>query len=136
MNQGNIELRQIWRAAGCLSIALAMFSANGCRQSSLNLAAVHGTVKYQGKALNRGNVVFTPEPGTPGAFDMRTGEAAGAEVGKYRVTVHLRRILTPEEEKRLVIPEPLIPVKYLREDETPLRFEVKSGSNEFPIELN
>jgi len=67
---------------------------------------------------------------------MRTNNVAGAEVGKYRVTVHLRRILTPDEEKRLVVPEPLIPVKYLREDDTPLRFEVKSGGNEYPIELN
>ena len=92
-------------------------------------------------------MVFTPEPGTSGhqavgiiqpdgTFEMRTNNVAGAEAGKYRVTVHLRRTLTPDEEKRLVVPEPLIPGKYLQEEETPLRFEVKSGGNEYSIELN
>jgi hypothetical protein len=112
----------------------------------LNLATVRGSVKYKGKALDRGKVVFSPEAGTPGpqavgviqsdgTFEMRTNDLAGAVVGKHRVTVHLRRILTPEEERRLVVPEPLIPAIYLREDATPLRFEVKSGGNEYPIEL-
>ena len=34
------------------------------------------------------------------------------------------------------IPQSLIPEKYSKEDETPLRFEVKEGGNELPIALD
>jgi len=63
------------------------------------------------------------------------GGPHGAPVGKHVVTVHCRRPPTPEEKRNLVIPESLIPEKYSRQDESPLRFEVQEGHNEYPIEL-
>ncbi|MCC6123969.1 MAG: hypothetical protein IT426_03330 [Pirellulales bacterium] len=146
MNRRSSGWSVLYWTAGCSLVTVALLSAVGCEQSGLNLATVRGTVKYQGKALNRGSVVFTPEAGTcgpqavgmiqpDGTFEMRTNNVSGAVVGKHKVTVILRRILTPDEEKRLVVPESLVPVKYAREEETPLRFEVKPGSNELPLEL-
>jgi hypothetical protein len=120
----------------------------GCTQSnSLRLATVTGVVTYRGKPLDHGTVVFTPQAGTAGPqavgevdssgrFRMRTAGRDGAAVGKHIVTVHCRRVVTPEEARRLVIGELLIPPKYANEVDSPLRFEVKEGRNdEFAIVL-
>jgi hypothetical protein len=119
----------------------------GCgRDDSLRLATVTGTVTYRGKPLEHGTVVFTPKPGTPGPqsvgeidangkYRMRTAGRDGAPVGSHLVTVHCRRQVTPEEARRLVIGELLIPPKYANEVESPLHFEVKEGRNEYPISL-
>jgi hypothetical protein len=119
----------------------------GCSQgNSLRLATVTGSVTYRGKPLDHGTVVFTPQSGTPGPqavgeldaggkFRMRTAGRDGAAVGRHLVTVHCRRVVTPEEARRLVVGELLIPTKYANEVESPLRFEVKEGSNEDTIVL-
>jgi hypothetical protein len=124
-----------------------IFFVSGCSgRKTLPLAKVQGTVRYQGKLLNHGEVTFLPEPGTvgpiavgrieaDGSFHMQTLDREGAALGRHRVLVRCRRLLTPEEERRLVIPESLIPEKYSREKETPLRFEVKPGENQYPIVL-
>ena len=110
------------------------------------MAPVRGTVTYRGKPLERGRVTFTPEQGTPGpqavgnirpdgSFRMKTVGREGASIGWHHVTVHLRRELTPEEEREMVRPESLIPERYSRFSESPLRFRVEAGDNEYPIAL-
>jgi hypothetical protein len=125
-----------------MAVALA-----GCgRDDSLRLATVTGAVTYRGKPLDHGTVVFTPKPGTPGPqsvgeidangkYRMRTAGRDGAPVGSHVVTVHCRRQVTPEEARRLVIGELLIPAKYANEVESPFQFNVKEGRNEYPITL-
>jgi hypothetical protein len=119
----------------------------GCSPGDpLGLAPLSGAVTYRGKPLDHGTVVFTPQSGTPGPqavgeldatgrFRMRTAGRDGAAVGKHIVTVHCRRVVTAEEARRLVIGELLIPTKYANEVDSPLRFEVKPGSNEYTITL-
>jgi hypothetical protein len=132
-------------ASGCLLVVIVALA--GCSPSDpLGLAPVSGVVTYHGKPLDHGKVVFTPQSGTPGPqavgeldtsgrFRMRTAGRDGAAVGKHVVTVHCRRVVTPEEARRLVIGELLIPTKYANEVDSPLRFEVKPGSNEYTITL-
>ena len=127
---------------------LFLLASGGCgARGLLTLAPVHGTVAYRGKALDRGTVVFLPEPGTPGppavghirpdgSFQLGTLGQDGASIGRHRVLVHLRRQLTKAEERQMgVVPESLIPEKYSRDDQSPLRFEVKAGANECVIAL-
>lgn len=123
----------------------------GCgARDSLPLAPVHGIVTCQGKPLDHGQVVFSPESGDKGvlsvgaitgggAFEMRTGARDGAALGKHVVTVHCRQLATAQQARDLrdpkyVLPS-LIPEKYGNDRESPLRFEVRSGSNDCPIEL-
>ena len=128
-------------------IAVVLVVAAGCgARDSLGLAPVTGTVTYDGKPLDHGNVVFFPEAGVPGpqavgaiqsngTFRMQTIGRDGAAVGRHRVMVHCRRPLRPEEERQMIVPESLIPEKYSSESNSPLRFEVKRGDNEYPIVL-
>jgi hypothetical protein len=120
----------------------------GCGiRDRLSTSPVHGTVTYRGKPLERGTVVFLPEPGTPGppavshvradgSYQLSTLGQDGASIGRHRVLVHLRRQPTKAEERQMgVVLESLIPEKYSRDDQSPLRLEVKAGANEFPIVL-
>ncbi|MBN2217108.1 MAG: hypothetical protein JW719_07010 [Pirellulales bacterium] len=112
-----------------------------------DIGTVKGTVTYRGKPLNRGTVVFVPMEGTSGpqavgpiesdgSFEVRSGSAPGVAVGRYKVTVHCRAPLTPEQSRALVVPASLIPLKYGNAETTPYTYEVKKGEDhEFPIEL-
>jgi hypothetical protein len=101
---------------------------------------VQGSVTYRDARLPRGTVVLHPVSGTPGpqasgiigadgTFRMKTLGTFGAAVGEHRVTVDYRRELTEEEARNLVIPKLLIPSKYARVDETPLRTTVESDQD-------
>ncbi len=128
--------------------AIAVLAAvSGCGSGSpLHLAPVRGTVTYRGEPLRHGEVVFAPQGATPGpqavghirpdgSFRMRTAGRNGAVLGNHVATVHCRRKVSEEEARNLVIGESLIPDRYWKEDQTPLRFEVKEGSNVYPIVL-
>lgn len=131
----------------CWVIVLAMLAVAGCGPGNgLTLAPVKGTVSHQGKPLDHGSVIFTPTGDTKGpqgegpiesdgSFAIKTAGSSGAVVGQHIVTVNCRRVVTPEEARNLVVGELLIPQRYARMDQTPLRFEVKKGKNELPIEL-
>jgi len=71
-----------------------------------------------------------------GAYEMQTGNRKGASPGKYIVTVHCRQKPDAKQTRDMhSIPESLIPQKYSKDAQSPLRFEVKSRGNEFPITL-
>ena len=139
--------RRIGKTAAWLGVLAAMLSTLGCgSRGGLDLATVRGTVTYQGKPLDHGEVVFVPIEGTPGpqamgaigpdgSFAIKTAGKDGAAVGKHKVKVICRRVVTPEEAKNLVIGELLTPAIYAQDAKTPLEFEVKKGTNTYPIEL-
>lgn len=140
------RFRALWsaRRAFVLSVFLSLAS---CRSSDLPLEPVTGKITHQGQPLERGTVVFTPQPGTPGppavgniepdgSYRMSTAGRDGAAVGKHTVTVNSRRELTLEESNNLVIPTSLIPEHYGQPDKTGLEFEVVAGAeNVYDIPL-
>src|SRR6266850_5078770 len=109
----------------------------GCDQSP-PIYKVRGTVAYQGKPLNTGVVAFhhtdakSPlvkgEIGPGGTFQLTTRRPGdGAAAGDYQVTV---TSMTPGQgiegiDKDYRPPRPLIPLKYMRLDETPLKATVE-----------
>ncbi len=123
----------------------------GCRSGDLPLQPVYGTVTYQGKPLDHGMVVFIPEQPTPGpqavgtiqsdgTFRIHTLQRDGAAVGWHTVLVHCRRPMRHEEQAPRGVPpsqftESLIPRNYSVEADSPLRFEVTQGRNEYAIVL-
>jgi len=130
----------------CLILLVTTLLAGCSTRDRLSQAPVSGTVTRQGRPVDHGQVVFTPQEGTAGPqavgqihpdgrFRMETAGRTGAAIGKHRVTVHCRREVTPEEAARLVVGESLIPDRYWKEAESPLRFEVKEGNNECPLVL-
>jgi len=135
-----------WVAEAVPLYAALLAALAGCGSDGLPLARVHGTVSYQGKPLEHGKVVFFPEAGTPGpqavgtiqsdgTFRMQTIGRDGAAVGRHRVLVHCRQPLPPESQRQMLARESLIPRRYSVLEESPLRFEVKDGDNEYPIAL-
>jgi hypothetical protein len=110
------------------------------------MAEVTGKVTYKSEPLTRGQVVFTPEQGTPGptavgdiqpdgTYRMKSATFNGAAIGPYKVTVHSRREHTEEESAQLKIPPSLIPEKYGQEATSQLTFDVREGKNEYAIDL-
>jgi predicted small lipoprotein YifL len=134
---------------GMICLAAIVLTAAGCGgKGHLSLAPVAGTVTHDGKPLDHGKVVFFPEAGTPGpqavgaiqsdgTFRMQTIGRDGAAVGRHRVLVHCRRPARPEEQGPTGVPpsESLIPRKYSVLEDSPLRFEVKEGDNQYSIAL-
>ena len=132
----------------CLLLSVLLF-ALGCGQDGgLQLASVEGVVTYQGKMLDHGKVVFIPEKGTSGpqavstiesdgTFRINTIQSKGAAIGWHTVLVHCRR---PAQKAKAGVPpsqygESLIPRKYSVKADSPLRFQVKEGRNEYSIVL-
>jgi hypothetical protein len=98
---------------------------------------VTGTVTYQGQRLTTGAVAFHNLDGASplakgeirpdGTFELTTHRPGdGAPAGEYKVTV---TSMIPgqgvEWEKGYVPPKPLIPLKYMRLADTPLRAAVR-----------
>ena len=134
--------------SSCLLLSVLLL-APGCGQDGLQLASVEGVVTYQGKLLDHGEVVFSPQAGThgpaavgkiqpDGSYVMRTTGREGAAIGQHKVTIHCRRELTPEEiqNRSLIIPKSLIPDRYGRKDQSALALEVVEGeANTYDIVL-
>jgi hypothetical protein len=131
-----------------LVAATLVVGALGCGGGSdLPLAEVRGVVTYKGKPLESGDVVFSPQGGTPGpqatgkiesdgSYRMMTNDNYGAAIGTHKVTVASRAEQSEADYKSLKIPKLLTPTKYANEQETPLTFDVKEGENRFDIDLD
>jgi hypothetical protein len=130
-------------------IALVVFGhIAGCSQGP-TVYRVKGKVTYQGKALTTGVVAFhhtdqkSPlvkgEIGPDGTFQLSTRRPGdGAAPGEYRVTV---TSMTPGKgvegiDKDYRPPQPLIPLKYMRLDESPLKATVEArDDNDIQLSL-
>jgi len=105
-----------------------------------DLGKVAGTVTVDGKPTADLVVQFTPEQGgrpSSGKTDASgqyrlyyTGDAAGAIVGKHKVTVSAFFEPDPNKTDLNFDAEKVLPKKY---SDQKLEFEVKSGSNTFDI---
>jgi hypothetical protein len=130
-----------------LAAAVILGSAAGCAdRNSAPLLKVRGTVKYRGKLLDHGRVIFLPTPGVPGlpalgeirpdgTYILQTGDKDGAAQGKYRVLIQCRKAGPSSERAKPVLPPSQIPEKYSDENASPISIEVKPGVEEYPIVL-
>lgn len=116
---------------------LAALAAAGCSKGP-TVYRVKGVVKYQGKPLTTGVVAFhhtdqkSPlvkgDIGADGTFQLTTVRPNdGAAPGEYRVTVTSMKPGKGVEgvDKDYTPPKALIPLKYMRLDESPLKATVE-----------
>lgn len=125
-----------------LSGALLGFPLAGCNSSpSETLVPASGSATLDGQPFAGATVGFVPETGdrpadrgsiageldVQGKFEMKTGAAAGAPAGKYKVV--LAESLNPPAGADPAKPPKLTPVPPIYSDpsKTPLRVEVPPG---------
>lgn len=134
-----------------LLILSALTGLTGCGSSSAPLAAVTGSVSYQGQPVGGGIIVFTPDTsrGThgpmahaeiqaDGTFTLHTEDAAGAVAGWHRITLVLVDEPNPQQQDHSSsLPQNLLPHKYCSPDLSGLMRQVKAGKeNVFKIDLD
>lgn len=132
-----------------LLLSVCTLIAAGCGSGEVlpETAPVSGKATLNGKPLTSGTVTFHPEgPGNPGyaeikedgSFEVTTYELRdGAVLGRHTVTVEVfggdpegpPPLPGSEEESSTV------PGKYGNPETSPLRFEVKQGTNTAPLPL-
>ena len=142
-----------------LSVAALILLLAGCGGPSRPATVpVSGRVTYQGKPVPLGQIVFYPEKGRPamgsigpnGSYRLTTFVAGDSAIpGRYRVTIQATRTIGGgtrpkglEEELHGVgrssaktVTEWLVPETYARQEATPLKAEVKPGSNTINFDL-
>lgn len=118
------------------------------------LGKVHGTVKYNGKLLDAGHIVFTPATGKggetgqvatgeinpDGTYEMTTFNTGdGAILGQHIVTVTVQKGEMPKPDAnshiKYELPKNQAPSKYATADKSPLRCTVVETGTEFDIVL-
>ncbi|WP_437222298.1 hypothetical protein SH661x_002717 [Planctomicrobium sp. SH661] len=130
----------------------------GYRADSLpNIVPVSGTVTYNGKPLDHGTVMFTPEDIVngnsatgdivDGKFTMATtASSPGVQIGKYKVAIVCTELhyppqpVDPEKVKEIkIVPfkplKSLIPERFTRVDTSQLEVEVVKGMERLTYDL-
>ena len=130
--------------SGCVIVlcGCGLLLARGCEPAApqREMATVSGKVTLNGEPLDAGRVIFAHVEGPGVAADIQpdgtyTVEAA---VGQTAVSID-HRTMPPEpmpgEPETLWIGESLVPEQYADAKTSGLSLDVKSGKNEFNIEM-
>ena len=129
---------------GPLAIVAMVISLAGC--GSKYDASVKGLITFDGKALPRGTVKFSPSQSGPAAYGMvesdgsymiMTGREKGLPPGDYIVTVVANEPSTPNANPSLPPPpgKPITPQWFRDQAVSPLKYSVKPGKNEINMDL-
>lgn len=134
------------RVALCTVLPFVVVLAIGCTPKE-ELGRISGTVAYRGQPLSRGLVMFanrakgvymTAPIQEDGRYEVYMAQGAGLPLGDYEVAVApptidhpIGPILNPPK----LEDEPEFPAKYRTWDTSPLRFTIRSGNNQFPINM-
>jgi hypothetical protein len=117
-------------------VATILLALTGCTDHPA-LAPVSGRVTLDGQPLPRGMVQFVPvaeaareaptavgEIGADGTYELKTGDRAGALVGKHRVRIEARAVPKNEAD---TLPASLIPDRFQSEATSELTVDVKAN---------
>jgi len=136
----------------CILLLISANALYGCGGSEgPQVAAVEGTVTWEGKPLADAGVAFTPEKGPvaigrtdeAGKFSLSTQGRNGAVVGSHRVTIEAFKPLPPGKQavnpdgEVLIAPVSRIASKYsnLRESGLQANVTANDSENNFDFEL-
>ena len=119
-----------------------------CHGGAAPLQPVTGRITYHGQPVQTGTIVFTPDAGRgthgplamaeirpDGTYVLKTGEAAGASPGWYRVTVASVSIFPAVPGQPYRIPQSLLPEKYRDPDLSQLSCEIQAKANSIDFAL-
>ncbi|MSR56416.1 MAG: hypothetical protein EXS05_01930 [Planctomycetaceae bacterium] len=128
-----------------LSLSIAAMVCCGCGGGGTDLGkhgSVSGTVTFDGKPVELGQITFTPvgKEGTVTGAEIKNGKysvsrEAGPLVGQHKVSIHANRksgaqipaIMPAPEGTMIDVMEEYIPTKY--NFESTLTAEIKAGDN-------
>jgi hypothetical protein len=116
----------------------------GCGKNLPETAPVKGTVKYQGKLVPQGSIMFQPPSGPPATANIQQGQYVlrtfrdgdGAILGPHKVTIislEDQSGLLPEN--RNPLPPAIIPMKYSFPDQSNLTAIVEKKQNVIDFDL-
>jgi hypothetical protein len=120
---------------GCLCLLLATLTACGGRPASRPTATVKGTVTYQGKAIDKGRIIFVHSSGQAVAADIGSDGSfsLAALVGRNQVAVQCLGPDYPNPSRNslpAMLPgKNLLPSRYAEPATSGLTLEVKPGEN-------
>lgn len=131
------------RFCAWILIATGLMFLVGCGSQP---STVTGTVKLDGKPLSSGGVTFHPvgtgasvtgQIDANGSYALSTGDEGGLVPGDYVATVvATEEAATPTDNSKAPAPPKLItPPIYGDQGQSPLKYQVKDGSNTIDIEL-
>lgn len=145
-----ISCSHFFKQIAAFSAVLSMLLLVGCGGNATDqkpVAEVKGVVSYEGKPLERGQIIFFPEFGAKigqgqiqpdGSYELTTYESGdGALLGKHQVAIISERDMEgvlPEDAEADQEPS-LIPTKYNLQKTSGLTAEVKEGGNEINFDL-
>lgn len=145
------------RSLALMLLSFTLLSIGCGKESSLKIdgpkGTVGGTVVLDGKPITGGahinfthqklGVVASSPVSADGTYALEMLDTMQIPVGIYKVAVTppAAPAISPEEAMKLAVEGKLnntaspIPTKYLRTDESPIKYEVKEGENKYTVEL-
>jgi len=143
-----VSLRSKGRAWFALALVIGLPFVQGCSNEGPAMAPVEGVVRYKGKPLAFGGVLFQPDSGFPaqgtirpdGSFSLSTYEENdGAAIGRHRVQVSCYESQDPTRSQNssgeLMLGRSLIPEHYTNFATSGIEVEVKEDNDLVVIEL-
>lgn len=127
----------------CMAFCATLIVGCEAKRAEPKRVKVSGSVKLDGKLLDKGRIVFDPGDGTPPAsFDILDGRYEGlAPIGNMKVRLTATRVVNLKEKYKMDGPgydqpqeENLLPPRYNTESDI-TREIVADGTNEYNFDL-
>ena len=115
---------------------------SGCAEpggTQREMATVSGKVTLNGEPLDGGRVIFAHVEGPAAAADIQSGGTYTVEVAVGQTEVSIDHRAEPEQvpgaREGMMMGKSLVPEQYADANTSGLSLDVKSGKNEFNIEM-
>jgi hypothetical protein len=136
-------MNRLHPACRWLPVFLAIVGAAGC--GGQDAAQVRGTVMFDNQPLASGTVIFHPAAGkgaaaysqidAAGRYELRIGTDPWLPPGSYIATVVAHELIPPSVPSAEPTYRPITPARYANVATSELKFEVRAGRQEIPLEL-
>lgn len=116
-----------------------LFGLCGC---GANVSTISGKVTIDGKILDKGDIGFHQEEGVvvsttqinqDGSYKI--GAEANTLPGNYKIVIIANEVSIGKGPGSVPMPTRITPLAYSNKEQTPLKAELKAGSNEFNFDL-
>ena len=116
-----------------------LFGLCGC---GANVSTISGKVTIDGKILDKGDIGFHQEEGVvvsttqinqDGSYKI--GAEANTLPGNYKIVIIANEVSIGKGPGSVPMPTRITPLAYSSKEQTPLKAELKAGSNEFNFDL-
>lgn len=122
-----------------LSFITVILCLYGCGP---NVSTISGKITLDGKILDKGDIGFHQEEGlvvsttrinSDGSY--KVGAESNTPPGKYGVVIIANEVTIGKGPGNVPMPTRITPLAYSNKEKTPLKAELKAGSNEFNFDL-